>query len=74
MSSKTIDACGLICPLPVLKAQKALREMKSGESLDITTTDARAPDEFALFCREYGHKLESCRKEKDRWKITILRG
>lgn len=74
MSPRKIDACGLICPLPVLKAQKALREMKGGEALCIAVTDAKAPDEFALFCREYGHLLRACEKHGDCWEITILRG
>lgn len=74
MSAPPLDARGLVCPLPVLKAQKALRSMDSGKALVVLTTDDRAPDEFALFCREAGHALQDCRKDGETWKITILRG
>lgn len=74
MNSQHLDARGLICPLPVLKAQKALRNLQKGDTLTVTATDDRAPAEFALFCRESGHALQNSRKDGSVWVITILRG
>lgn len=54
-----LDARGLICPLPVLKARKVLLSMKAGEKLRVLATDASAPDDFRLFCADAGHRLDS---------------
>lgn len=52
-----IDATGLLCPLPVLRARKALGVILVGEVLEITVTDKNAPADFGAFCRETGHEL-----------------
>jgi tRNA 2-thiouridine synthesizing protein A len=50
-----IDCIGLLCPLPVLRAQKALRAMRSGQVLRILATDAMAAIDLPHFCSETGH-------------------
>jgi tRNA 2-thiouridine synthesizing protein A len=57
MDSKTLDATGLLCPLPVLKARKALKEMAAGEVLEVLATDPGAVKDFAAFCRTTGYEL-----------------
>ena len=52
-----IDARGLICPLPVLKARKRLSGMAAGEILEVLTTDTAAPEDFRHFCEATGHRL-----------------
>ena len=52
-----LDVCGLKCPMPILRAKKALAEMVSGEVLEIRATDAAAHDDFAAFARQTGHRL-----------------
>ncbi len=52
---REIDAIGLLCPLPVLKARKVLSEMAAGQILKITASDAMAQIDMPLFCREAGH-------------------
>ena len=54
---RTLDATGLLCPLPVLRAQKALREMASGEVIEVLATDTASVNEFPAFCRQTGHEL-----------------
>lgn len=54
-----LDARGLICPLPVLKARKKLLSMTAGDILQVMATDAAAVADFALFCEETGHGLLS---------------
>ncbi|WP_445376468.1 sulfurtransferase TusA family protein [Niveispirillum fermenti] len=53
----TLDCTGLKCPMPVLRAAKALRAMQPGQILHVTATDKAAQKDFATFCREGGHIL-----------------
>lgn len=57
MEVAELDARGLICPLPVLKAQKRLRTLAPGQRLLVLATDPKAPADFANFCEASGHKL-----------------
>lgn len=52
-----LDATGLKCPLPVLKARKALKDMGPGDTLDVTATDPGAPKDFEAFCETQGCDL-----------------
>jgi len=56
-STKIIDATGLLCPLPVLRARKALGVISAGDVLEINVTDKNAPADFRAFCGETGHEL-----------------
>ncbi|EMT7735130.1 sulfurtransferase TusA family protein [Neisseria gonorrhoeae] len=57
MNSETLDVTGLKCPLPILRAKKALAQMRQGEVLTILATDGGAPGDFEAFCRQTGHVL-----------------
>jgi tRNA 2-thiouridine synthesizing protein A len=50
-----LDARGLKCPLPVLKAEKALAGLKPGSSLIVLATDPMAKVDIPLYCRQHGH-------------------
>lgn len=52
-----LDVKGLSCPLPILRAKKALSGMRSGETLEVLSTDAGAWDDFEYFCQHSGHAL-----------------
>ncbi len=52
---ETIDAIGLLCPLPVLKARKRLKAMRSGQVLRLEATDPAAVIDVPHFCAEQGH-------------------
>ena len=52
-----LDLRGLICPLPVLRARKALMAMESGQLLRISCTDPAAASDFPAFCRSAAHEL-----------------
>jgi len=52
-----IDTAGLKCPLPILKAKKALADIQSGEILKVITTDPHAEEDFQAFCAQTGHQL-----------------
>jgi tRNA 2-thiouridine synthesizing protein A len=53
----TVDASGLECPLPILKAKKALSNLEPGEVLEVITTDRKAKQDFDAFCRQTGNPL-----------------
>ena len=57
MAEKMLDVTGLSCPLPVLKARKALREMEPGQTLELLVTDPGALDDIPDFCQSAGHEL-----------------
>ena len=52
-----IDTRGLNCPLPILKAKKALADMASGEVLEVVATDPGSVRDFQAFARQTGHEL-----------------
>ena len=54
---KEIDTRGLNCPLPILKAKKALADMESGELLKVLATDAGSLRDFQAFAKQTGNEL-----------------
>ena len=56
-ANKEVDARGLNCPLPILKAKKALAEMASGEVLRVVATDPGSMRDFQAFARQTGNEL-----------------
>jgi tRNA 2-thiouridine synthesizing protein A len=57
MADHTLDAKGLNCPLPILKARKALKEVPAGGTLEILATDPGSVADFEAFCRQTGNEL-----------------
>lgn len=74
MDEMELDARGLSCPLPVLKAQKRLRAAAPGTTLTVRTTDPKAPDDFRHFCTAQRHVLVSLEPEGEGHKLVIRRG
>ena len=52
-----VDARGLNCPLPILKAKKALNGMQSGQTLRVVSTDAGSVRDFQAFAKQTGNEL-----------------
>jgi tRNA 2-thiouridine synthesizing protein A len=71
MSEATLDVQGLTCPLPVLKANKALRAMKPGAKLTVLATDPASVADFQAFCRETGHALVSFSEAAGTYRFTL---
>ena len=57
MADHTLDAKGLNCPLPILKARKALKDVPAGGTLEILATDPGSVADFEAFCRQTGNEL-----------------
>ena len=56
---KELDARGLNCPLPILRAKKSLNDMQTGQILKIVATDPGAVKDFQAFCKQTGNELLS---------------
>ncbi len=56
-AQRELDTRGLNCPLPILKAKKALAEMSSGEMLKVIATDPGSMRDFQAFARQTGNEL-----------------
>jgi tRNA 2-thiouridine synthesizing protein A len=54
---KELDARGLNCPLPILRAKKALADLQSGQVLKVLATDPGSVKDFQAFARQTGHHL-----------------
>ena len=67
-----LDASGLLCPLPVLKARKRLKGMAPGAVLRLIATDPAAVVDVPHFCREAGHTLIAT-EEGDDTRVYLIR-
>ena len=54
---QVLDCSGMLCPLPVVKATKAIRQMEIGQVLKMIATDPGAPPDMAAWSRQTGHQL-----------------
>lgn len=59
----TLDTKGLKCPLPVLRARKAMKDVPPGGLLQVLATDPGAAGDFAHFCEAVGHELVESKEE-----------
>ena len=57
MATVTVDAKGLNCPYPIMKAKQGIRGLESGETLEILSTDPASVRDFESFCRSTGNQL-----------------
>lgn len=70
---KDLDARGLNCPLPILRAKKALTDMQSGQILRITATDPGSVKDFQAFCKQTGNELISQTEENKEFVVLMKR-
>jgi tRNA 2-thiouridine synthesizing protein A len=69
---KELDTRGLNCPLPILKAKKALAEMESGQLLKVIATDPGSTRDFQAFARQTGNELIAQSTQADEF-IHVLK-
>jgi tRNA 2-thiouridine synthesizing protein A len=71
--ARTLDVRGLMCPLPLIRARRALAEMADGEALVVLATDPEAPLDLAALAADEGH---ACAREaiEGAWRITLTKG
>ncbi|MBI4697114.1 MAG: sulfurtransferase TusA family protein [Gammaproteobacteria bacterium] len=71
MADVLLDAKGLNCPLPILKAKKALLGVPDGGTLEVLATDKGAVKDFEAFCRTTGHELVAQGEETGVFRFLI---
>ena len=73
MADHTLDAKGLNCPLPILKARKALKDVPHGEILEVLSTDPGSVADFQAFCRQTGNQLMESTTDESVFRFLIKR-
>ena len=68
-----VDASGLKCPLPVLKARKALQSLTDGDKLRVISTYPASPLDFKHFCNSKGHSLISVEEKEESFEFVIVK-
>ncbi len=67
----TLDTKGLLCPMPVLKTQKKIKEMSSGQILEVLTDDQGAKEDFPAWCEQTGNEFLGIEEEGETIKVFI---
>jgi tRNA 2-thiouridine synthesizing protein A len=73
MANQLLDAKGLNCPLPILKAKKALKDVPPGGTLEVLATDPGSVADFQAFCRTTGNELVESTQTGDTYRFLIKR-
>ncbi len=73
MADQVLDAKGLNCPLPILRAKKALKEVPVGGTLQVLATDPGAVKDFEAFCRTTGNDLVESKADGKQFEFLIRR-
>ncbi len=69
-----VDAVGLNCPLPILRAKKAVKDLSSGEVMKVVATDPGSVKDFEAFCNQTGNELLSHEEEAGKYVFMIKKG
>lgn len=69
----TVDACGTKCPMPILKAKKALANLESGQLLKVLTTDPSAVGDFQFFGQQTGNQVVGQTEKDGVYAIVVKR-
>lgn len=70
---QTLDTCGLKCPMPILKAKKALAKMESGQLLRVLATDPGAVRDFHFFGSQTGNEVVEQAEKNGVFSIVVRR-
>lgn len=73
MADQVLDVKGLNCPLPILRAKKALKDVAVGGTLQVLATDPGAVKDFEAFCRTTGNELVESKNEDNVFSFVIKR-
>ncbi|MCL5673705.1 MAG: sulfurtransferase TusA family protein [Deltaproteobacteria bacterium] len=70
-ASKTLDASGLSCPLPIVKTKKEIDSMTSGQVLEIISTDPGSKNDMTAWCKRTGNELLESTEEGGKFKFFV---
>ncbi len=74
MSHHTLDARNLLCPMPVIKTQNKVNELKAGDTLEVISTDPGALNDIPAWCRISGHQMLKTSQSDNEVRIEIRVG
>ena len=72
--NEELDARGLNCPLPILRAKKAINGLEVGQTLKIIATDPGSVKDFEAFCKQTGNELISTAEDGGEFTFLIKKG
>ena len=69
-----LDARGLNCPLPILRAKKSIQQLNPGQVLKIVATDPGSVKDFEAFCKQTGNNLLASSQQGSEYHFNIQKG
>jgi len=72
-ADKVLDCTGLLCPIPVVKTSKAIREIEIGQILEMIATDPGAPPDMEAWVRQTGHQMVAQTADNDQFRFWFRR-
>ncbi|MCM3636186.1 sulfurtransferase TusA family protein [Sporosarcina luteola] len=72
--TKVLDAKGLACPMPVVRARKTMKEMETGEILEIFTTDKGSVADMTAWAKSSGHEMVDQKEDAGVFTFWIKKG
>ncbi|WP_054956953.1 sulfurtransferase TusA family protein [Paenibacillus dakarensis] len=73
-TDKVLDATGLACPMPIVKTKKAMKEMESGQVLEVHSTDKGAKNDLTAWASSSGHEILEHQEDNGVLKFWIKKG
>lgn len=71
MAHYSLDAKGLLCPIPVIRTQDRIQELQPGDTLDVYCTDPGATNDIPAWCRINGHLVKEIHQDDREIVITV---
>lgn len=71
MADKTVDARGLQCPMPVIKTSQAMKELSSGQTLELIASDRGALSDIPAWASDMGHSLKEQFEQGDEFHFVL---
>ena len=68
---ETLDARGLLCPLPVIRTQDRMRGLMAGVLLEVVATDPGVLEDIPAWCRVHGHEVVSSEEDDDVVRVVV---
>ena len=69
-----LDARGLNCPLPILRARQSIQKLSTGQVLGIIATDPGSVKDFEAFCKQTGNELLDATQDSGEYRFNIRKG
>lgn len=68
---ETLDARGLLCPLPVIRTQDRMRDLAAGTTLEVLATDPGVLEDIPAWCRVHGHEVVEAKENDDVVRVVV---